>query len=132
MSNLIWHVTMSLDGFIAGRDDSMDWVVAQWSNGGENTREIEVQRSAVADEVLQRAGAEVSVPTQAAPWRQPPTWTARPISYSPWLRGELPVAEAEACGVRVAGDVKAFARLVPAPTSPAAGIPATTHEGDNP
>jgi dihydrofolate reductase len=57
VSNLIWHVTMSLDGFIAGRDDSMDWVVAQWSNGGDSTRDIEVQRSAVADEVLQRAGA---------------------------------------------------------------------------
>jgi dihydrofolate reductase len=57
VSNLIWHVTMSLDGFIAGRDDSMDWVVAQWSNGGDNTRDIEVQRSAVADDVLQRAGA---------------------------------------------------------------------------
>jgi dihydrofolate reductase len=57
VSNLIWQVTMSLDGFIAGRDDSMDWVVAQWSNGGDNTRDIEVQRSAVADEVLQRAGA---------------------------------------------------------------------------
>jgi hypothetical protein len=41
-------------GFIAGRDDSMDWVVAQWSNGGDNTRDIEVQRSAVADQVLQR------------------------------------------------------------------------------
>jgi dihydrofolate reductase len=54
---VIWHVTMSLDGFIAGPDDSMDWVVAQWSDGGENTRNIDVQRSAVADEVLQRAGA---------------------------------------------------------------------------
>src|SRR5262245_11113775 len=48
---------MSLDGFIAGRDDAMDWVVAQWSDGGESTRDIEVQRSAVADEVLRRAGA---------------------------------------------------------------------------
>ncbi len=57
MSSVIWHVTMSLDGFIAGPDDSMDWVVAQWSDGGENTRNIDVQRSAVADEVLQRAGA---------------------------------------------------------------------------
>jgi dihydrofolate reductase len=57
VSSVIWHVTMSLDGFIAGRDDSMDWVVAQWSNGGENTRDIDVQRSAVADEVLQSAGA---------------------------------------------------------------------------
>src|SRR5215472_8134185 len=31
-SSVIWHVTMSLDGFIAKRDDSMDWVVAQWSD----------------------------------------------------------------------------------------------------
>ena len=54
---MIWHVTMSLDGFIAGRNDSMDWVVAQWSDGGETTRDIEVQRSAVADEVLQGAEA---------------------------------------------------------------------------
>ena len=23
--SVIWHITMSLDGFIAGRDDSMDW-----------------------------------------------------------------------------------------------------------
>jgi len=57
VSSVIWHVTMSLDGFIAGRDDAMDWVVAQWSDGGESTRDIEVQRSAVADEVLRRAGA---------------------------------------------------------------------------
>jgi dihydrofolate reductase len=57
MRSVIWHVTMSLDGFIAGPDDSMDWVVAQWSDGGENTRDIEVQKSAVADDVLQNAGA---------------------------------------------------------------------------
>jgi DNA-binding HxlR family transcriptional regulator len=48
------------------------------------------------------------------------------------LRGELPVAEAEACGVRVAGDVKVLARLVPATTSPVGCVPATTHEGGNP
>jgi hypothetical protein len=24
--NVLWHVTMSLDGFVAGRNDSMDWV----------------------------------------------------------------------------------------------------------
>jgi dihydrofolate reductase len=56
---VIWHVTMSLDSFVAGPNDSMDWVVAQWSDGGENTRDIDVQRSAVADEVLQAAGAIV-------------------------------------------------------------------------
>jgi dihydrofolate reductase len=57
MSSVIWHVTMSLDGFIAGPNDSMDRVVAQWSDSGESTRDIDVQRSAVADEVLQAAGA---------------------------------------------------------------------------
>ena len=57
MSSVIWHVTMSLDGFIAGPNDSMDWVIAQWSDSGESTRDIAVQRSAVADEVLQAAGA---------------------------------------------------------------------------
>jgi dihydrofolate reductase len=57
MSSVIWHVTMSLDGLIAGPDDSMDWVVAQWSDGGDNTRDIEVQKSTVADGVLQNAGA---------------------------------------------------------------------------
>jgi dihydrofolate reductase len=57
VGTVIWHVTMSLDGFIAGPNDSMDWVVAQWSDGGENTRDIDIQRSAVADEVLQAAGA---------------------------------------------------------------------------
>jgi dihydrofolate reductase len=57
VSSVIWHVTMSLDGFIAGTDDSMDWVVSQWSDGGESTVDIEVQRSSVADEVLNSAGA---------------------------------------------------------------------------
>jgi dihydrofolate reductase len=57
MGSVIWHVTMSLDGFIAGLDDSMDWVVAQWSDSGESTRDVDVQRSTVANEVLQSAGA---------------------------------------------------------------------------
>jgi len=26
MGKVLWHVTMSLDGFIAGPNDSMDWV----------------------------------------------------------------------------------------------------------
>jgi hypothetical protein len=25
MSKVIWHISVSLDGFIAGPDDSMDW-----------------------------------------------------------------------------------------------------------
>jgi dihydrofolate reductase len=57
MSSVIWHVTMSLDGFIAGPEDSMDWIVAQWSDGGENSRDIAAQRSTVAEDVLESAGA---------------------------------------------------------------------------
>jgi dihydrofolate reductase len=57
VSKVIWHITMSLDGFIAGPDDSMDWVVGEWSDDGTNTRDIEVDRSSMADEVLHSAGA---------------------------------------------------------------------------
>ena len=34
MSKIIWHVTMSVDGFIAGRDDSMDWAFGTSHDGG--------------------------------------------------------------------------------------------------
>ena len=57
MSTVIWHITMSLDGFIAGPEDSMDWAVGEWSDEGTNTRDIEVDRSAMADEILSSAGA---------------------------------------------------------------------------
>jgi dihydrofolate reductase len=57
MSSVVWHITMSLDGFIAGPHDSMDWVVREWSDVGTETREIEVARSAMADDVLRSAGA---------------------------------------------------------------------------
>lgn len=57
MSKVIWHVTMSLDGCITGPDDSMDWVVGEWSDDGTTTRDIEVDRSSMADEVLHSAGA---------------------------------------------------------------------------
>jgi dihydrofolate reductase len=42
---VLWHVTMSLDGFIAGPGDSMDWTSRQ---GG---------RSPMADEVREATGA---------------------------------------------------------------------------
>jgi dihydrofolate reductase len=48
---------MSLDGFVAGPDDSMDWVVREWSDDGTNTRDVEVERSSIADDVLRSAGA---------------------------------------------------------------------------
>jgi dihydrofolate reductase len=45
MSKLIWHTMMSLDGFVAGPDDSMDWAFK--ASGS----------SPLADEVQERAGA---------------------------------------------------------------------------
>src|SRR5919109_2403553 len=43
---VLWHVMMSLDGFIAGADDEMDWVF-----------EVDAAPSAMADEVVERMGA---------------------------------------------------------------------------
>jgi dihydrofolate reductase len=45
VSDVIWHITMSLDGYIAGPGDSMDWAFAH------------SERSAVADDVLENAGS---------------------------------------------------------------------------
>src|ERR1700737_1542703 len=42
---VLWHVTMSLDGFTAGPDDTMDWLSGYGS------------RRAMADEVMARTGA---------------------------------------------------------------------------
>lgn len=47
MGEVIWHVTMSLDGFIAGPDDAMEWA---FETGG---------RSATADDVMSKTGAIV-------------------------------------------------------------------------
>jgi dihydrofolate reductase len=57
MSDVIWHATMSLDGFIAGPSDAMDWVVKQWSDNGHRIQDIRVEKSAVAEEVIQTTGA---------------------------------------------------------------------------
>lgn len=45
MAKVLWHVTMSLDGFIAGPDNSMDWML---SYGAENSE---------VDELLKTIGA---------------------------------------------------------------------------
>jgi RibD C-terminal domain len=44
---VVWHVTMSLDGFIAGPDDAMDWVFDYFSEAEDET----------AGEVIETTGA---------------------------------------------------------------------------
>jgi dihydrofolate reductase len=44
---VVWHVTMSLDGFIAGPDDAMDWVFDYFSEASNET----------AGEVIETTGA---------------------------------------------------------------------------
>src|SRR2546427_2334843 len=48
MAKVLWHVTMSLDGFIAGPRDSMDWMLGF----GEENDEV--------DELIKRIGAVLS------------------------------------------------------------------------
>jgi dihydrofolate reductase len=48
MSAVVWHVTMSLDGFITGPDDAMEWAFAVSGP------------SAMADEVMNSTGAIVA------------------------------------------------------------------------
>jgi dihydrofolate reductase len=45
MAKVLWHVTMSLDGFIAGPENSMDWMLGY---GDENSE---------VDELIKRIGA---------------------------------------------------------------------------
>ena len=48
MSEVVWHITMSLDGFIAGPDDSMEWAFGAWEGSDSNR---------LADEVMHSTGA---------------------------------------------------------------------------
>jgi dihydrofolate reductase len=40
MEKLIWHTMMSVDGYIAGRDDDMDWVFGVDRGSGETVAEV--------------------------------------------------------------------------------------------
>ncbi len=55
MNRVIWQVTMSLDGFITGPDDSMDWVFDSWRMDGSNVESG--FGSALADEIVATTGA---------------------------------------------------------------------------
>jgi dihydrofolate reductase len=56
VGTVIWHVTMSLDGFIAGPNDSMDWVVASGVTLG-RTPGTSTYSAALSPTRLQAAGA---------------------------------------------------------------------------
>ena len=36
MGKVIWHITMSLDGFIAGAEHSMEWAFDAFKDAGPN------------------------------------------------------------------------------------------------
>jgi hypothetical protein len=73
MSSVIWHVTMSLDGFIADPDDSMDWVAASW----EATPSFEDRHpSAVANEIVQTTGAIPRRSARCSRWSSLPSLIA--------------------------------------------------------
>ncbi len=57
MSKLIWHVTMSLDGFIASADDGMDWAFGQWTEDSGEQAEPTADRSSIAVEIMRTTGA---------------------------------------------------------------------------
>ena len=40
MSNVIWHITVSLDGFIAGPADAMDWVFDYWDSASDTADDV--------------------------------------------------------------------------------------------
>jgi dihydrofolate reductase len=48
VSQVVWHITMSLDGFIAGPEDSMEWAFRSFAASGP---------SRVADDVMNTTGA---------------------------------------------------------------------------
>jgi hypothetical protein len=62
MSSVIWHITMSLDGFIAGPNDSMDWAVREWRTtkreigryGREHSASIAAKRGQVGNPAGER------------------------------------------------------------------------------
>jgi hypothetical protein len=40
MGKVLWHTMMSLDGFIAGMDDNMDWVFGVDGGDGQTINEV--------------------------------------------------------------------------------------------
>src|SRR3954466_9821624 len=58
VGKLLWHTMMSLDGFIAGPNDDMDWVFGVDGGDGQT-----------ADEVVRSTGALLVGRRTAAAWR---------------------------------------------------------------
>ena len=40
MSDVLWHTQMSLDGYIAGPGDTMEWAFEDWSDSDETIDEV--------------------------------------------------------------------------------------------
>ena len=47
MSKVIWHITMSLDGFIAGKDDAMEWAFRASSDANSLAEDVKHATGAI-------------------------------------------------------------------------------------
>ena len=92
MSNVIWHITVSLDGFIAGPADAMDWVFDYWDSASDT-----------ADDVIKSTGSIImgrgtyEVEDRNRPGIYGGAWTGpyfvltheRPEVIPDWMTGEF-------------------------------------------
>jgi dihydrofolate reductase len=69
--NVIWHVTMSLDGFIAGPADSMDWIFRPQYRGP-NPQATEIVQSIGAILAGRRTGYDIGRQTDLPPGARKP------------------------------------------------------------
>ena len=77
MAEVLWHVTMSLDGFIAGPGDSMDWM---FRNAGQspNPEAAEIPRTIGSILAGRRVGYDLGMKQDLPPQARKPyggAWT---------------------------------------------------------
>ena len=116
MGIVVWHVVMSLDGFIAGPDDAMEWVFGyDWPTGldeviasigvlvvGRNTYMVGFKEDQVegAEEAY---GGRWHGPVSSVACPSRPVGACRPTRRSTFLSGDIRAAVDRLC-VPVAGD----------------------------
>ncbi len=92
MTGVIWHVSMSLDGFVAAPGDRMDWVFDYWDSANETAAEVIALTGAI---VMGRRTYEVEdrdrTGIYAGAWNGPffVLTHAPPATRPDWMTGEF-------------------------------------------